>query len=65
MLLSDGLDGLLGVDNGGFDLVEVSHDLGLLVGNLDLLDFQQFLDLLRVSLLLLCFLLVFHLIKDI
>jgi len=59
VLLPDGLDSLLGVDDSRLDLVEVSHDLGLLRRDLDLLDFQQLLDLLRVSLLLLGLLLVF------
>ena len=61
MLLSDGLDSLLGIDDGRLDLVEVGHDLRLLGRDLDLLDLQQLLDLLRVSLLLLSLLLIFDL----
>ena len=61
VLLSDGLDSLLGIDDGRLDLVEVGHDLRLLGRDLNLLDLQQLLDLLRVSLLLLSLLLIFDL----
>ena len=61
VLFPDRLDCLLGVNDGRLDLVEVSHDLRLLVCDFDLLNLQQFLDLLGVRFLLLGFLLVFHL----
>lgn len=39
MLFSDGLDGLLSVNDRRFNFVEVSHDFGLFSRDLYLLDF--------------------------
>ena len=64
VLFPDGLNSLLSVNHCRFDFVQICHDLSLLVGNLNLLDFHKLLDLLRVGLLLLSLLLVFHLRKN-
>ena len=61
MLFPDGFDSLLCINDGRFDLVEVGHDLRLFGRDLNFLDLQQLLDLLRVSLLFLGLLLVFDL----
>ena len=63
VLFPDGFDSLLSVNYCRFNLVQICHDLSLLVGDLNLLDFYKLLDLLRVGLLFLSLLLVFHLRK--
>ena len=50
VLLLDSFDSLLGVNNGRFHLLQICHNLLLLLGDFDLLLLQQFLDLLGLGL---------------